>query len=535
MKASIGLLFTVVLLSSLCSARARQGSVHLWTFDDSGGTQAADVVGERPGTVHGAQAAPGRLGGALRFDGFDDFVALPDNKPVWLPTRDFTISLWVSFERDKGFTVAESEVLFDGNHGASSDPSRQLGYNVQRRGDPGKIAFQITTLRNADEDLYSQTVPAQDKWYHIVAVRQGTMQRIYLDGELDAWRVCSSSPVDFEGGYDDDRVSVGRYTTNTGSPRYHFKGMLDEVAIFDWALSGAEVRQLYLDSLAAHALYVDAAHGSDLNDGRRALTAFATIQAAIDTAQPGDEISVLPGVYCEALNFLGKAVTVQSRTDAAVIEAPGRFGVSFYMGEGRDSVLRNLIIANSFIGIFCAHSAAPTITNVTVVGNVYGAEAYGRTVPRITNSIFWGNSGSDLYGCPAAYCCVERGAAGEGNFREDPLLVDPENGDYHLRSQWGRYWPEHDVWVLDEVTSPCIDAGDPEADFSAEREPNGGRRDVGAHGGTAFANVSVPPFSADLNGDGVVDAADLDLFTSLWQQQQTPSTTPPAPTPSRRR
>ena len=61
------------------------------------------------------------------------------------------------------------------------------------------------------------------------------------------------------------------------------------------------------------------------------------------------------------------------------------------------------------------------------------------------------------------------------------------------------------MWVLDDATSPCVDTGDPAADFASERRPNGGRLNVGAYGGTAFASMSEPPFSADVNDDGVVD------------------------------
>ena len=40
-----------------------------------------------------------------------------------------------------------------------------------------------------------------------------------------------------------------------------------------------------------------------------------------------------------------------------------------------------------------------------------------------------------------------------------PLFADVNNGDYHLLSERGRYWPAHDIWVLDEVTSPGVDGG----------------------------------------------------------------------------
>lgn len=63
------------------------------------------------------------------------------------------------------------------------------------------------------------------------------------------------------------------------------------------------------------------------------------------------------------------------------------------------------------------------------------------------------------------------------------------------------------------------DAGDPAADFSREPVPHGGRVNIGAHGGTAFAEMSELPVSSDVNGDGVADVNDLELFLDLWEQQ----------------
>ncbi len=216
---------------------------------------------------------------------------------------------------------------------------------------------------------------------------------------------------------------------------------------------------------------------------------FDMVQEAIHVAEDGDIVLVYPGLYAEEINFLGKAITVQSATDAAVLENQDDFAVSFYHGEGSDSVLRNFVIRNSFMGIFLAGSS-PTISNVTVVDNKYAIEAYAGAEPDISNCILWNNTHGDLFGCRARYSCIERGNEGEGNIYADPLFFNPDNGDYHLRSGRGRYWPEHDVWVLDKITSPCINTGDPLSDYSNEPMPNGGRINMGAFGGTAFASMS---------------------------------------------
>jgi parallel beta-helix repeat protein len=237
--------------------------------------------------------------------------------------------------------------------------------------------------------------------------------------------------------------------------------------------------------------YVDAVSGDDNDDGLTPQAAFATIQNGIDAAADGEVVLVYPGLYREEINFLGKTLTVQgvvvSPAGVPVLQNPGDFAVSFYYGEGPDSILKNFIIRDSFMGVFIADSS-PTISNLTIVGNKYGIEAYAGSEPDISNTILWNNTDGDLFGCRARYSCVERG--GEGNITDDPLFVDPDNGDYHLRSERGRYWPEHDIWVLDKVTSPCVDGGDPDTDTSNEPMPHGGRINVGAYGGTTEASLS---------------------------------------------
>jgi len=239
-------------------------------------------------------------------------------------------------------------------------------------------------------------------------------------------------------------------------------------------------------------VYVDAINGNDNYDGLALHTAFATIAKGIEAAADGEIVLVYPGLYREEVDFMGKAVVVQGvAADGAgvpVIHNPGDFAVSFSSGEGPESILQNFIIKDSFMGVFVAGSS-PTISNLTIVGNKYGIEAYADSKPDISNAILWYNTDSDLFGCRARYSCVERG--GEGVIALDPLFVDPQNGDYHLRSNRGRYWPEHDVWILDVDTSPCIDAGDPDADASGEPMPNGGRINAGAYGGTLEASLSL--------------------------------------------
>ncbi|MBN1509206.1 MAG: hypothetical protein JW955_20340 [Sedimentisphaerales bacterium] len=266
---------------------------------------------------------------------------------------------------------------------------------------------------------------------------------------------------------------------------------------------------------------VDGKRGNDNNDGLSLNTAFAAIQKGIDAATDGDTVLVYPGVYRQPINFLGKAITVRSAEDAAVLAVGAEFAVSFYSDEGPDSVLENFVIRDSFLGLFLVGSS-PTIRNLTVVGNKYGLEAYAQAAPDVVNCIFWYNIGDDLFESQARYSCIQRQTPGTGDFSSDPLFVDPNGRDFHLRSERGRYWPKHDVWVLDKVTSLCINAGDPQSDHSKEPKPNGGRINLGAYGGTAYASLSEggqagnqPPTVA------ITSPVDTTVFSSLPKTMRT--------------
>ncbi|UCG49101.1 MAG: hypothetical protein JSU94_04830, partial [Phycisphaerales bacterium] len=97
------------------------------------------------------------------------------------------------------------------------------------------------------------------------------------------------------------------------------------------------------------------------------------------------------------------------------------------------------------------------------------------------------------------------------------------SGDYHLKSQAGRYDPNTQRWLSDDVTSPCIDAGDPMSPIGHEPFPNGGIVNMGAYGGTAEASKSYfgePPcetiVAGDINGDCIVDFKDFRLIALHW-------------------
>jgi len=240
--------------------------------------------------------------------------------------------------------------------------------------------------------------------------------------------------------------------------------------------------------------FVNQRGGDDENNGQTEDSAFASIQHAIDQASDTDTIRVYPGVYHGEVDLQGKALTLEgipTRDGIAILEHRDDFVLSLHRGEGPDTIVRNFVIRDGLIGVFLA-GTSPTLENLTIVSNTYGVEAYTDADPLVRNCILWKNTDSDLFGCQARYCCVDRReqTGGPGNFSADPLFVNPQQSDYHLRSTRGSFLIEYSFWILDELASPCIDTGDPFSDVRNEPLPNNDLINIGAYGGTSFASLS---------------------------------------------
>ena len=113
------------------------------------------------------------------------------------------------------------------------------------------------------------------------------------------------------------------------------------------------------------------------------------------------------------------------------------------------------------------------------------------------------------------------------NIDAEPIFADPNNGDYHLKSQAGRWLENEGRWTKDDVTSPCIDTGDMNSPIGLEPFPNGGIINMGVFGGTAEASkayfgepVCETIVAGDINGDCRVDFADFAIMASHWLEER---------------
>ena len=285
----------------------------------------------------------------------------------------------------------------------------------------------------------------------------------------------------------------------------------------------------------------------NLSNGKR----YVRIQRAIDDAMSGDEIVLSEGTWKENIDLRGKNLVVRSTNpeDSTVVAATVLVGddngslVTFTNNEDSNCVLAGITMTDAKNGIYCSAASpmiigcnifanrgagillydgshpiisncvvimnagagieiqppkvgrdiiynCPAITNCTVFENLLYGISGG--LPTITNSVIWANSPEQIINTmgTVTYSDVQSGWPGEGNIDADPLFADPSNGDYHLKSQAGRWDPSSQSWMIDDVTSPCIDAGDLTSSIGLEPSLNGGRINMGAYGGTSEASKS---------------------------------------------
>ncbi len=218
------------------------------------------------------------------------------------------------------------------------------------------------------------------------------------------------------------------------------------------------------------------------------------------------------------------------------------------------SIVGNIIAGNrAALSGGGVSNCSRSIRNNTIVGNIADQDGGGlySCTSFIRNNIIAFNIASDGGGIHGAgknsYNCFWMNTGGNlggdakvgsGDIIVEPLFAlspywdtkgTPDqsddiwmDGDYHLKSQVGRWDPYSKSWSVDDVTSRCVDAGDPNSDWTAELWPHGKRINMGAYGGTPQASMSLSQAGniADLNGDDLVDYGDLALFTQHWARQE---------------
>ena len=196
--------------------------VGYWRLEETSGSTVADEIGTNDGTVYGANLnVDGQVGSAASFDGIDDYISIPYDAA--LNTATFTGEAII---RADAFSSTLTRVL-------SFRKNAHNGWEMLVT-DIGRLRLEWgdgSATRNAESP--TNTILTETT-YHVAVTHDGTTGRAYVNGTEVAFFDASLSVNDTA------NMAIGNILWTVAGQRGH-TGMIDEVAVYDTALSAARI------------------------------------------------------------------------------------------------------------------------------------------------------------------------------------------------------------------------------------------------------------------------------------------------------
>ncbi|MHC4503614.1 MAG: PA14 domain-containing protein, partial [Planctomycetota bacterium] len=269
-----------------------RGLVGHWEFDEGEGTTARDSSGRgRRATLHKTDAAgawgDGMMGKALKLDGVDDHVTLANVPDIHANPGRFTVAAWIRPEQTSG--TRRYEAIFGKGYSCGIHWDK---YNKQ-------FALLVKLSDGREVKLYSKE-RSENRWAHVAMTfdRGGSSTGLYVNGKpsvRESWAGTASQGLTLKASSKglDDLWMLG----NAGLWGPHrYKGLIDDVRIYDRALSAKEIQALFKETERIAA--AEAAARAD----RRA-------SARLETFLSGFDALVGKGDYAGARGHLATATT----------------------------------------------------------------------------------------------------------------------------------------------------------------------------------------------------------------------------------
>ena len=215
---------------ALSRIRKHQGIPHKpvarWHFDKGSGTVAEDTEGANDGTLGAGNAdkvPTWNADGGLTFDGVDDTVKVPDSDTLDLTTDTLTVSVWVKRgSTTKSLTVVKKTDATNGYHFWVT-PFGSIQFKIHQAG--------------VSKDATSQTAIGFNKWYHLCARYNGKTLQLFIDGQKETVSFATTAATGALIGTTEP-LWIGGDTTQ------YFNGSIDDLLIYDSALSDADIAYL---------------------------------------------------------------------------------------------------------------------------------------------------------------------------------------------------------------------------------------------------------------------------------------------------
>ncbi|MBW8832890.1 MAG: LamG domain-containing protein, partial [Burkholderiales bacterium] len=195
------------------------------------GTVLHDVSGNgNNGTINNATwTTAGKYGPALNFNGTNAYVDLGNPTSLQF-TGSMTVSAWI---RTTAFPADDAAIV-------SKRSSNAIGFQLDTSVDTGPrtVGFKLASSTGALMARYSSTVLQANTWYYVTGVYDASARTmsVYVNGVLNNGALRGTVTATQQNST--VNVNVGR---RTGAGKFNFNGTIDEVRIYNRALSATEI------------------------------------------------------------------------------------------------------------------------------------------------------------------------------------------------------------------------------------------------------------------------------------------------------
>jgi len=311
------------------------GLVAYWSFDEGSGTTAEDFspANANTGTLtNGPTWVDGKVGKALSFDGTDDYVTMGDQASLEINNNSLAFGGWFYIDA----YPAASNRMFLMTKGGVSGYEYELTVNEYASSSNKFTATLFTTTTATYITVVSNTVPPLNTWFHVMGVwdKDAVSLKIYYNGTLEntststAGILHTTRTANFE---------VGRRSDNVEAK---LNGLADEVRVYNRALSGTEITNLYQTSAKAS---MNTSENSDLTNGLVGLWSFngadVSGTTAYDRSGNGNNGGISASGPTTAVGKIGQALDFDGNDDhvnmgdpaSAVLDPTGSFSLSAWV------------------------------------------------------------------------------------------------------------------------------------------------------------------------------------------------------------
>ena len=203
--------------------------VAYWKLNETSGTSAADSAGSNTGTVSGATwTTSGKSGGALSFNGVNQYMMLPATSQF--DVQAHTIEAWV---RSSNFV--QNGFIFEKTTNGAVNTQYSCFFSS------GNLLYYRTINTTGGMDDLTLNISSyftNNQWNHVACVYTGANKYIYVNGVQAATKAYSQAIATNPAG----TSIIGAYGSGTS---YFFNGTMDEVKLYNRALSAAEIASQY--------------------------------------------------------------------------------------------------------------------------------------------------------------------------------------------------------------------------------------------------------------------------------------------------